>query len=168
VFQKLRELQKRHALEWEDDALLQMSWRERGEALNDQRGNFVADLAAILAGRGKGNRVALANGEGGAKGWVGRVTEGVGARSREVQKVVQGVVEVEVPAAEGQGEGEKKKVKLHQATVYWANEQDKYYAEEWTDNVVHVIGLPEKGVVEEVEVEEVAAEEAAPEAAKAE
>jgi hypothetical protein len=96
------------------------------------------------------------------------VTEGVGARSREVQKVVQGVVEVEVPAAEGQGEGEKKKVKLHQATVYWANEQDKYYAEEWTDNVVHVIGLPEKGVVEEVEAEEVAAEEAAPEAAKAE
>jgi hypothetical protein len=167
VFQKLRELQKRHALEWEDDALLQMSWRERGEALNDQRGNFVADLAAILAGQGKGNRVALAEGEGarGGKGWVGKVTEGEGARSREVEKVVQGVVEVEVQAA-AEGE-EKKKVRLHQATVYWANEQDKYYAEEWTDNVVHVVGLPEKGVVEEVEVEEVAAE-AAPEAAKAE
>jgi hypothetical protein len=78
---------------------------------------------------------------------------------------VQGVVEVNV---EGLEEGEeKKKVKLHQATVYWANEQDKYYAEAWTDNVVHVIGLPERGVVEEVETEEVAAE-AAPEAAKAE
>jgi hypothetical protein len=53
----------------------------------------------------------------------------------------------------------KKKVKkLHGATVYWANEQDKYYAEEWTANVTHVIGLPERAVKKEA----VVGEEAAP------
>ena len=76
---------------------------------------------------------------------------------------------------EGEVEGEKKKkkgVKLHGATVYWANEQDKYYAEEWTDNVTHVIGLPERVVKNEAVEEEAAPVEtevaAAAEAPKAE
>ncbi len=142
VFQKLRELRKRHLLEWEDEALLNVSRRERGKALNDQRGNFVADLAAVLSGVGKGNLV--------------RVTS-------ETPKKEEGVVEVKG----GEGKG---KVALHQATVYWANEQDKYYAEEWTENVSHVVGLPEKAPKEGEEVVEAAAEpvEAAPEATKAE
>jgi hypothetical protein len=48
--------------------------------------------------------------------------------------------------------------------VYWANEQDKYYAEEWTANVTHVVGLPEKGIkkTEEVVVEEEGEAAAAP------
>ncbi len=143
VFQKLRELRKRHLLEWEDEALLNVSRRDRGKALNDQRGNFVADLASVLSGVGKGNRVSF---------WQG----GENAEVVETPQKGEGVVEVK------REEG-RRKFMLHQATVYWANEQDKYYAEEWTENVSHVVGLPEKAPKEGKEVVE-----AAPEAAKAE
>ena len=147
VFQKLRELRKRHLLEWEDEALLNMNRRDRGKALNDQRGNFVADLASVLSGVGKGNRVSF---------WQG------GETAEVVETPQKGDGVVEVKREEG-----RRKFMLHQATVYWANEQDKYYAEEWTDNVSHVVGLPERAprVVIEAAAESV---EAAPEAAKAE
>ncbi|KAL2164085.1 hypothetical protein VTH06DRAFT_3299 [Thermothelomyces fergusii] len=121
VFQKLRELKRRHQLEWEDGALLRLSRRERGRALNDQRGAFVADLAAVLAGRGKGNRMVKPAGPAGAD-----------AAKKEGDGGPDGPAPL--PAS-----------RLHGATVYWANEQDKYYAREWSDNVTHVIGLPEKG-----------------------
>lgn len=125
VFQKLRELKHRHELEWQDESLLNMSKRERGKALNDQRGNVVADIAAVLAGQGKGNKMVV------------RVP-----RERRL-------TEEEKEGEEGK-EGEKKK-ELYGATVYWANEQDKFYAESWSDNVTHVVGIPEKPkkVVEE-------------------
>jgi hypothetical protein len=184
VFQKLRELQKRHQLEWDDPALLRMSKRERGKAINDQRGNSVADLAAVLAGRGKGNRVVFVDDADGRKRGRGvkrgekkkETTEGVekaeeGASTAATAKEKEGVVEVTVEKKEG--EEAAKKVKLYQATVYWANEQDKYYAESWTENVMHVVGLPEKGkkgeeVVEAAELVETEAAAEAPEAAKAE
>ncbi|KAK4123247.1 hypothetical protein N657DRAFT_645997 [Parathielavia appendiculata] len=179
VFHKLRELQRRHQLEWDDPALLNMSRRERGKALNDQRGNSVADLAAVLAGKGKGNRVVLseytqtsqvqAGGkakEGEKKGVKTPVETAEGAGGDEV--VEEGVVEVTLDKSEGEEAG--KKVKLYQATVYWANEQDKYYAESWTENVTHVVGLPEKGKKgkEAVEAAEAVEAEAAAEAPKAE
>lgn len=155
VFHKLRELKKRHQLEWDDPQILGMNRRDRGRALNDERGNAVADLAAVLAGRGKGNRVVVGGGGGDAD-----AKEGGG----EAVAVV--------PAAEGgdaAAAAEKKReaelAGLHGATVYWANEQDKFYAEEWTANVTHVVGLPEKGVQK---TEEVVEEEAAPAPAEAE
>ncbi|KAK4233187.1 transcriptional regulation of mitochondrial recombination-domain-containing protein [Achaetomium macrosporum] len=157
VFQKLRELKKRHLLEWEDEALLNMSRRERGKALNDQRGNAVADLAHVLAGRGKGNKVVVTE-EDEEQGKKGR-------GNKKGQKIpLDGVVEVKKD-----GEAAEK-VKLHQATVYWANEQDKYFAQEWTENVNHVVGLPEKGTNKGEEVVEPAASEteAAAEAPKTE
>ncbi|KAK1826916.1 transcriptional regulation of mitochondrial recombination-domain-containing protein [Podospora conica] len=63
VYQKLRELKKRHELEWgrddpeEEQRMLNMSRHERGKAINDQRANVVADMAAVLGGYGKGNRM---------------------------------------------------------------------------------------------------------------
>lgn len=67
VFQKLREFRKRHELEWGDkervDELRKLvrPWRggkqELGKALNDQKANSVADMAAVLGGAGKGNRI---------------------------------------------------------------------------------------------------------------
>jgi hypothetical protein len=63
VYQKLREFKKRHELEWgrddpeEEYRLLHMSRRERGKALNDQRPNAVADVAAVLGGVGKGSKM---------------------------------------------------------------------------------------------------------------
>ena len=63
VYQKLRELKKRHELEWgrddpeEEQRMLNMSRHERGKAINDQRANVVADIAAVLGGYGKGNKM---------------------------------------------------------------------------------------------------------------
>lgn len=149
VYQKLRELMKRHQLEWEDEALLNMSRRERGKALNDQRGNVVADIAAVLAGRGKGNKMIVTEEEEEASAAAAAVEGG-----EVVKKVVQ---------KKKKGEQEE----LYKATVYWANEQDKYYAESWSDNVTHVIGLPEKPKkVKEVAKTEVVETEAATEAPK--
>lgn len=140
VYQKLRELMKRHQLEWEDEALLNMSRRERGKALNDQRGNVVADIAAVLAGRGKGNKMLVAD-----------APAAEGGVAKKVDKKKDGATE-----------------ELYEATVYWANEQDKYYAASWSDNVTHVIGLPEKPKkVKEVVETEAAATEAVEEAPKA-
>ncbi|KAG7290957.1 hypothetical protein NEMBOFW57_000963 [Staphylotrichum longicolle] len=175
VFQKLRELKQRHLLEWEDAALLDMSRRERGKALNDQRGNTVADLAAVLAGRGKGNRVAVPRQEEDAgKPRVrisknGKWAQVLPPKVKEVDR--EGWVEVPVSkdaaaAAAGAEEGGEK-IRLHRATVYWANEQDKYFAEEWTENVKHVIGLPAKALKGEAVADAAAAEPVEAEAATA-
>jgi hypothetical protein len=99
------------------------------------------------------------------KGGEKKKTEGV------EKKADEGVVEVTVEKKEG--EEAAKKVKLYPATVYWANEQDKYYAESWTENVTHVVGLPEKGkkgeeVAEAAGAVETEAAAEAPEAVKAE
>ncbi|KAK4106138.1 hypothetical protein N658DRAFT_490741 [Parathielavia hyrcaniae] len=158
VFHKLRELQRRHQLEWDDPDLLAMSRRERGKALNDQRGNSVADLAAVLAGRGKGNRVVFlgeaenesskVGGGKSAKGGVKKnkktdpVETAKGAAAGEEKEEEGGVVEMGLEQSSPGAEAAGKKVKLYPATVYWANEQDKYYAESWTENVAHVVGLP--------------------------
>lgn len=168
MFQKLRELKQRHLLEWEDAALLDMSRRERGKALNDQRGNTVADLAAVLAGRGKGNRVAVPKQEGAAEEDAGKPRVRISKNGKWAQVLPPKVKEVdregwvEVPvskdaAAAGAEEGGEK-VRLHRATVYWANEQDKYFAEEWTENVKHVIGLPAKALKGEAVAHAAAAE----------
>ncbi|AEO58098.1 hypothetical protein MYCTH_2305170 [Thermothelomyces thermophilus ATCC 42464] len=143
VFQKLRELKKRHLLEWEDPALLQMSRRERGRALNDQRGTFVADLAAVLAGRGKGNLMVK-------PATAAEAAEGADKKKEEKEEGEEG--------GNAPGVAKAPASRLHQATVYWANEQDKYYAREWSDNVTHVIGLPEKGVKKKA-AQQAAAEE---------
>ena len=58
VYQKLREFRKRHELSWDDhDEYLKLSKHERGRQLNDQKGNSIADMAAVLGGAGKGNRI---------------------------------------------------------------------------------------------------------------
>ncbi|KAH6636118.1 transcriptional regulation of mitochondrial recombination-domain-containing protein [Chaetomium tenue] len=163
VFHKLRELKKRHQLEWDDPAILQMDRRARGRALNDERGNAVADIAAVLGGRGKGNRVVVGGGGGGGgvKGGEGKALVVGGSAAAEGGN-----------AADAKEKREKELAGLQSATVYWANEQDKYYAEEWTANVTHVVGLPEKGTkkTEEavVEEKEAAETEAAAETPKAE
>lgn len=83
IFQKLRELKHLHEVAWPEDVRYKAeseytkedmdkakkareegyeyrpmrSKRERGIALNAQRTNSIADLAAVLAGQGRGNKV---------------------------------------------------------------------------------------------------------------
>lgn len=67
VLQKLREFRKRHELEWGDKNTIDQMRKlikpgrggghELGKVLNDQKANSVADIAAVLGGSGKGNRI---------------------------------------------------------------------------------------------------------------
>lgn len=125
VFQKMREFRKLHELAWENDEYLKMTKHERGVALNDQKANTVADMAAVLGGAGKGNKI-----------WE------------------------EEPEERAAGQDGERQGKLHSATVYWANAQDQSYAEAWSSNVTHQLGVPpqtrakapeasEEGIVDE-------------------
>ncbi|KAL7795785.1 transcriptional regulation of mitochondrial recombination domain-containing protein [Trichoderma ceciliae] len=96
VFQKLRELKHLHEVAWTDEFRHKRpeefssqdekkiaeekekgidyqpirSKQERGIALNAQKKNAIADIAAVLAGEGRGNKVVAAETEGGEKGLV--------------------------------------------------------------------------------------------------
>ncbi|KAI0440489.1 transcriptional regulation of mitochondrial recombination-domain-containing protein [Xylaria telfairii] len=64
VFQRLRECKKLHEYSWGDDVLYgesgrTLTTRERGRRLNNQRANTIADMAAVLGGLGKGNKIVV-------------------------------------------------------------------------------------------------------------
>ncbi|KAH6890418.1 transcriptional regulation of mitochondrial recombination-domain-containing protein [Thelonectria olida] len=149
VFQKLRELKHLHEVAWDNEFRYKRpeeyttadkkkiaeeekkgnagyrpirTKEERGIALNRQRPNSIADMAAVLSGLGAGNKM------------------------------------VTSLAAEGVEKG------LLDVTVSWVNDQDKNYAEEWSNNVTH--GLFEKPsyVLEAVEESVEEAPEVKPEA----
>lgn len=93
VFQKLRELKHMHEVAWSEDFRYKTpeeytegdktavanaeaegrdftpirTRKDRGQALNKQKANTIADMAAVLAGQGKGNKV-LQKTEGDKKG----------------------------------------------------------------------------------------------------
>ncbi|KAF4969674.1 hypothetical protein FSARC_3120 [Fusarium sarcochroum] len=127
VFQKLRELKHLHEVAWDDEFRHKRpeeytaadhkriaeeekkgnkdfrpirTKEERGIALNAQKSNSIADMAAILSGAGRGNKIVTSEGD------------------------------------------ESSPRKLLGVKVNWANDQDREYAEEWSQNVSH--GLFEK------------------------
>jgi hypothetical protein len=57
VFRQLREFRRLHELSWgwQKDAFLSMSKWDRGQAIHNQKSNAVADIAAVLAGQGRGS-----------------------------------------------------------------------------------------------------------------
>ena len=59
VFQKLREFKREHELSWgwQTKELLDQSKFHRSKALNAQKANSVADMAAVLGGAGSGNKI---------------------------------------------------------------------------------------------------------------
>lgn len=65
VLHKLREFRKLHEMAWGDEVLRDKNGvirplqgkNSRRVALNDQRANTVADIAAVLAGRGRANLI---------------------------------------------------------------------------------------------------------------
>lgn len=94
VFQKLRELKHLHEVQWHEDLRYKSekeytkqdkktvkakheagfleykplrTVKQRGKALNAQKGNAIADMAVVLAGEGAGNRVLVSQAEDGAK-----------------------------------------------------------------------------------------------------
>ncbi|VBB86842.1 Putative protein of unknown function [Podospora comata] len=135
VYQKLVELKKRHELEWDDGGdeakrLLNLTKKERGRELNDQKGNTVADMAFVLGGGGKGNKVARNFEE--IREWREKISDDMKKRKelekeleeleenkmkledtqREVQRKVKDVTEEEGEEdGEGEGGGEDMEVK---------------------------------------------------------
>jgi hypothetical protein len=123
VYQKLRELKHLHEVSWTDEFRYKSpeeftdadkkkiaeektkgndykpvrSKADRGVALNAQKTNSIADMAAVLSGNGNGNG----------------------------SKVLT--------ADEATGE----KGELVKVSISWANDQDKEYAESWSENVSH-------------------------------
>lgn len=59
VFQKLREYRRLHELSWgwQAEDLIKMNKLQRGKTIHNQRRNAIADIAAVLGGQGRGNKM---------------------------------------------------------------------------------------------------------------
>lgn len=154
VMQKLREFRHRHELEWGWQAreFLSKSRRERGELIHNQRSNAIADIAAVLAGKGRGNRMWVEAGEEAAATEEEKI-----AAEAEAQPVGAAAPEnIDETAAAADKSAAKSKLKpktrvaastapktLVKANIYWSNDADRHWARQWTENVTHSVGLPE-------------------------
>ena len=118
IYHKLRELKRLHELSWGDEVFLseqggQATKKERGILLNNQRLNSIADMAAVLAGQGRGNLI-----------WTSRTAD---ASGRTPPSSTPSEAEDEAP------EGKE----LLDVVVYWENELLRQHAQSWSPNVTH-------------------------------
>ncbi|KAL0930974.1 mitochondrial 54S ribosomal protein mL67 [Colletotrichum truncatum] len=168
VFQKLREFRRLHELCWDDSLLFASNATEanpeietkrvrgrfeRGQALNDQRNNAIADMAAVLAGIGRGNRLHVSPKEKAlleqGVPLLGRkwskippvptaAVAGKKGKAEAASKLVEGAATETVADSEGNvvevADGPDE---LLPATIYWAIDTDRNFAEKWSDNVTH-------------------------------
>lgn len=151
--QKLREFRHRHELEWgwQAEELLSRSKRDRGELIHNQRSNAVADIAAVLAGVGRGNRMwtdeaAAAEAEAAASEEADAESQPVGAAAQEN---IDETTAADRSPAKSKSKSKAKAVALTapktlvKANIYWSNDLDRHWASEWSENVTHSVGLPE-------------------------
>ncbi|KAJ0309135.1 hypothetical protein COL5a_001255 [Colletotrichum fioriniae] len=139
---------------------------ERSLALNDQRANSIADMAAVLAGFGRGNRLVVSSREKKAVLEEGKPLEG-----RKWSKAPPAKTEIVTSQSGGEEvEGATKTPAVDEllpATIYWANEDDRNFAQEWSGNVTHDLFQDAKALLEENQLdpeEEAVAEVEAPKA----
>lgn len=169
VYHLLRELRTRHMLEWdnsyfyEEETGKSCTKRQRGEKLNNQKANAIADMAAVLGGAGKSNIVVVketsliseetesgAEGrellelESGEKEDVDRdnvedevvETQEFGTEAFGEKVVEYGTTTQQIMDEEGKVEGTRE---LMNVNVFWANDRDQNYAQEWSPNVSHYL-----------------------------
>lgn len=120
VFQRLRECKTLHELSWGDDMFYDkdgnpLSKHERGKKLNNQKANAIADMAAVLGGKGKGNKI-----------WT--------AMADDKPEDLANVEAADEKNVKKDDEGTKALVK---AEVWWVNDQDRNFARRWPSNVTH-------------------------------
>ncbi|KAG7115331.1 hypothetical protein HYQ45_016359 [Verticillium longisporum] len=151
AFQKLREYRRRHELEWGDEKLFRTredaatgrlvrstrTRKERGFAIHEQRENAIADMAAVLAGGGRGSRLWVSAAE--------RTLVEAGGQLRGKRWSTD---------APKEGSADRQ---LLEATVFWRDQQDKNFASEWSANVKHELFEDAKALqgAEAAEVEQV-------------
>ncbi|KAL8388593.1 hypothetical protein RB595_009084 [Gaeumannomyces hyphopodioides] len=133
VYQKLREFKRLHELSWghQTEEFYGMSKKDRGHALNNQKANSVADIAAVLGGAGRGNLI-----------W--RKPDGEQADA----PVPAETATEQPPAADGEqavAAGKRTPpfpgATLAPTQVYWAVDEDAAFASDWSPNVDHKRGL---------------------------
>lgn len=140
VMQKLREFRHRHELEWGWQAgeFLSRSRRERGELIHNQRSNAVADIAAVLAGKGRGNKM-----------WAEAEAEAQPVGAAAPENIDKTAAAADQSSAKSKPRPKAKAVAstapktLVKANIYWSNDADRHWARQWTENVTHSVGLPE-------------------------
>ncbi|OLN87822.1 hypothetical protein CCHL11_00530 [Colletotrichum chlorophyti] len=153
VFQKLREFRRLHELCWDDSLLYETrtnpagearkryrNRQQRGFALNDQRANSIADMAAVLSGAGRGNRLFVSAREKTELLEQGKPLVGVKwaklKEASEARFAAKSAGATAAAAAKG-GADENVRDELLPATIFWVNETDRNFAEKWSDNVTH-------------------------------
>ncbi|KAK8026854.1 hypothetical protein PG991_003910 [Apiospora marii] len=116
VYHIMRELRMRHDLGWEDNMIHDkesgrtLTRHERGQKLNGmQKPNAIADVAAVLSGLGKGNKM-----------W---------------QPAKEGIETVAEVSRTDEKTGEV--ASLLKTQVWWVDPLDKNYAQTWSPNVSH-------------------------------
>lgn len=158
VMQKLREFRHRHELEWgwQAEELLSKSRRDRGVLIHNQRSNAVADIAAVLAGAGRGNKMwtteqeTAIDTESAAVAAEEAEAESQPAGAAAPENIDETTAAAESPAkSKSKSKAKSKAVEatapktLVKANIYWSNDADQHWASEWTENVTHSVGLPE-------------------------
>ncbi|KAI0603188.1 transcriptional regulation of mitochondrial recombination-domain-containing protein [Biscogniauxia sp. FL1348] len=131
IYHRLRECKKLHEFSWDDSIFYepttgrQRSLQERGRALNDQKANAVADMAAVLGGLGKGNKIWVADPDAAAAA----AEEDEGRSASVIRVADEDKVEVTKPDGEV--------ASLIKVSIWWADKDDRKHAMSWPKNVTH-------------------------------
>ncbi|KAK6950122.1 hypothetical protein Daesc_008448 [Daldinia eschscholtzii] len=120
VYQRLAECKKLHELWWGDDKFYDkdgkpLTKHERGAKINDLKTSTIADVAAVLGGLGKGNKIWMPM----SKNY--RILANLDAADKNNLKTEDdGIV--------------KARVKVQ---VWWVDDKDRNFASSWPPNVTH-------------------------------
>ncbi|KAI9792649.1 MAG: hypothetical protein M1835_007710 [Candelina submexicana] len=135
AFRKLREYRKLHELSYPLDDIKDkngklLGKKQRGKKLMDQKANSIADIAAVLQSREKGNVV----------GEAGETAVKDASPRDKLAIVEEEAVETRRRIGAFRDEHQRDKVKIS-----WADILDAEYAETWPESVVHDGMRLEKG-----------------------
>jgi hypothetical protein len=159
VYQRMMECRKLHDYSWSDKMLYGedgkiLTQRERGRMMNQkQRAFTIADMAAVLGGLGKGNKIVVSNA-------LPAATEGESEAATATGEQADVIEENEEFVKMEDG------TTLVKATVWWDNPLDKNYAKSWSQNVTHEVFA--NAVLVPTDAEAAAAEAEAEQSEKAE
>ena len=144
VYQRLRECKSLHELAWGDEMYHDdktgrlLTRNQRGRRIMDQKPYIVADIAAILGGAGKNNKIRpiyLLHDDGVLRT---NPLDGEEARAIEPRDAEEPIV---VDASAGRVANVAKPQDiingLIRATVHWVDENHRKFARKWPPNVTH-------------------------------
>ncbi|KAI1333789.1 hypothetical protein F5Y15DRAFT_325517 [Xylariaceae sp. FL0016] len=156
VYQRLRECKTLHELAWDDSYFHDsetgrpLTRHDRGRKLNDQKANTIADMAAVLAGLGKGNKMwaTMSDFTNAKPDAAPDAVEDKAASAEQKQtpandetaaKATKEDLEIETEVDGMLSKADEQSKGLIRVQVWWQNPEDKNYAQDWTTNVSHCL-----------------------------